>query len=118
MNKTKIYFWIFVIALIAIIAGFILNIPIIKGTSRTIFTHISNIWILVPAVISAFLFNKSRYYWLIMIALGIIDAVCVHIFIANRTLSGLAVHPLIMRTVSFLTVVYLINLTRLILRKL
>lgn len=117
MSKTRYYFWILAIVIITVLAGYILNIAEIKQISRATLANAVHTWILIPAVISAFLFGNFRHYWLTILIIGLIDAVCIHLFLNNGTAAGILTTTTAIRVFAFIAVVYVMNLLKLLISR-
>lgn len=108
MSK-KTCFMIFVIAVVALIAAFILKISALTTPAVLIFGNMKNPYIAVGAIILSLLLNKQRHYWLLMSACAVIAAILIQIFVIGGTL---AFWPILYKTAAFLVYAYLITLIR------
>lgn len=108
MNK-KMCFLIFVAAIITIIAGFLLNIGIIKSITKEILADMQGFYVCAAGVAIGLLLYKHKYYWLLLIGCAIIAAVLIHLLV----LGGLgSVHALAIRAVAVMAYGYLTALIR------
>ena len=114
MSDTKrSYLYILIFGLFLLGLGFGYNIGIIKSLYYNTIATVSKPLVLVPAVLCAFIFLKSGYYWLIMIICALGDAFAYH-FLAGKTVYSFG--PLAMTAFAFLVIVYFLNFARAIIK--
>lgn len=108
MSK-KTCFMIFVVAVIAIIAAFILKLSAITAPVNATFAMMKNPYIAGSAVVLALLLNKQKHYWLLMIGCAVICAVLVQLFVVGGSLTSWSV---VYKAAAFLVYAYLTALIR------
>lgn len=114
MTKTQTYFIILAIAIITVGLGYFLHIKTIIGLCSACLTYMKNPILPVTAAACAFIFYGSKNYWLIMAGCAVITAMTMQFIIVGQ---GTTVFLLASRTLAFLTVVYLMNLVKLIINR-
>lgn len=107
MSK-KTCFMIFVIAVIAIIAAFILKIGAVTSEVEAVFAAMKNPYVAGAAVILALLLNKQKHYWLLMLGCALIAAVAIQLLFGG----AFALWPIAYKAIAFMVYVYLIALIR------
>ncbi len=108
-SRKKTYIFILVFAVIIIALGFMGNIHFIKHLYAVTLANLQKTMILVPAVICAFVFINSGYYWLVMLGCALIDAITIHYLAGN---AALHFHTMAYTAFAFLVIVYLLNLVK------
>ena len=108
MNK-KMCFMIFVAAVITVIAGFLLNIGIIKSVTRDIFADMQGFYACASGVVFGILLAKNKYYWLMLIACAIVASILIHLFVFGSVGS---LYSLAIRAVAIMAYGYLTALIR------
>lgn len=109
----KNYLFVLAVILIALIAGYVLHIHEITDFASKIFHHIQNYWILIPALIAPFVV-KSKYYWFVLAAVGIVFALLIQMLIWHS--ANINVNLTLMMACAFLFVNYVVNLIRVLLK--
>ena len=114
MRKKSTY--LVFLALIAIVVAFayILNIVVLKNMIAGIIRYIQSSWILALAAVSAFIFANNRYYWMVNIACAVVVSIVLQLVVFGGSL-GLWV--IIYQSLAFLSVVYLLNLIKVLITK-
>lgn len=113
MSRKNWYFSLLITALVVIAVGFILHIPFIMRTTRSIAKMVVDWRLVVPAVVCALVLTKHKSYWLIMLGCAVVTAVVIQLYFYH--LHGL--RPLLLRTAAFMTVAYAVDYARLLLRR-
>lgn len=113
MSKTKTYFYIIAAVLITIAIGYLLNIHFIKTACISIIAHIQGSALPAIAAICAFLFYGNRNYWLIITGCGIITAIVLPLINSINT----SLYAIIYSCLAFMTIVFLMNLVKLLINK-
>lgn len=108
MSK-KTCFTIFVVAIIAIITSFILNISTVKTPVESIFHAMKHPYLAIPALVIALLLRKQKHYLLLMIGCATITAIILQMFVLG---TSFAILPIIYKIVAFIVYAYLITLIR------
>lgn len=112
-SKKKTYLFILIFAIILLAIGFAYDIAFIKSLYYNTLTNVSKPLILVPAVICAFIFLQSGYYWLLMLVCAFGDAF-VYLYMAGRRVYSF--EPLAITAFAFLVIVYLLNFVKSIIK--
>ncbi len=108
MSK-KTCFMIFVTAVIALIAAYVLRVGAVTSQAENIFAAMRSPYIAGAAVVLALLLNKQKHYWLIMLGCAVLTAVLIQLFIAGGSLT---VWGIVYKTAAFLVYAYLVTLIR------
>lgn len=111
MSKTKLYLLILAIAIITIAAGYILNIQIIKTVCASALVYAQKPALSVTAAVCAFLFVGNKNYWLIIAGCAIVTSLVIQYVVIGH---GAAMFTVAVRACTFLAIVYLMNLVKLI----
>lgn len=114
MRKKSTYLYVLAAVAIIIAAGFIMNIALIKSAALSVFNMLPNPWVFGPAAVCAFIFMGSGRYWLINIGCALITALAVQYLVIG---GGAGVYTIAYRTLAFLSVVYVLNLGKLLITK-
>jgi hypothetical protein len=114
MTKTQTYFTILAAAVLIVAAGYIMNIGAVKSFSNLCLGFAQNNLLSVTAAVCAFVFLGRGNYWLLMTLCAVVTAVVIQMLILGQ---GAALEPLLARTVTFLGIVFLMNLVRLLINK-
>lgn len=114
MRKKSTYLYFLALVTILVAAAFALNITVIKSAVHTLFSMISNPWVCAAGAISAFIFTGNKYYWLVNIAVALIVSLLIQFFVIN---GGFATYTILIRALAFLSIVYLLNLIRVLIAK-
>ena len=108
MNK-KMCFWIFIAAVITIVAGFLLNIGVIKSVTKDVLADMGGFYVCASGVLLGIFLAKNKYYWLLLIACAIVAAILIHLFVLGSLGS---VYALAIRAVAIMAYGYLTALIR------
>lgn len=108
MSK-KTCFIIFVVALVAILASFVLNFTPITREVNAVFAQMQNLYIALAALVISFIISKNKHYWLIMLGVSIVVAGIIQVFIEGAALMSIG---LLYKAVACLVYVYLVALIR------
>lgn len=111
MSKTKIFLIILAAAIITIIIGYTANIQIIKSTCQAALAFAKRPALSVSAAVCAFLFLGSKHYWLIIAACAVAASLIIQYILIG---SGAGLFIIVVRACTFLAIVYLMNLVKLI----
>ena len=111
MSKTKIYLIILAITIIAIAAGYIMNIQIIKTICASAIAYAKKPALSVTAAVCAFLFLGNKNYWLIIAGCAIVTSLTIQYLVIGH---GAALFTVAVRACTFIAIVYLMNLVKLI----
>lgn len=114
MKKSKAYFYILIIALVIILAGFLLHIPFIKSLTHGTLHALESSWIAAIAAICSFIFLGNRHYWLFLLACAILTGLLLPLIGGHHTLSAFKI---LVSGLAFMTVAYTLNYIRLIIGK-
>lgn len=115
MKKRNIYLYILISAVAIILFGFLLEISLIKDTSRSTFNSAINPWIAASAAICAFLFINKKHYWFIMLGCAIIISIALQFLVFKA--SGISINLILIRSLAFLSIVYILNYLKLLIGK-
>lgn len=96
------------------IAGFIFHIPTLKHLFNNLYAMLQNPYVLVSGAVCAFLFINTKNYWLIIAGCGILASLIIQFAIIGH---GAGLYTLVVRALAFITVVYLLNLVKVIFTK-
>lgn len=114
MRKKSTYLIVLAIIAIAVALGYILNIAIIKNIISGIIGNISSPWILGLSAACAFILTDNKYYWIMNIVCAIMSAVILQIFIYGGVVTF---WPVLYKTLAFLSVVYILNLAKIVITR-
>lgn len=114
MSKTSAYFTILLAGLLTAAAGYILHIKIIQSLCAACLVYIQNPILPVTAAVCGFLFYGSKNYWLIITGCAIITAVILQYAIVGQ---GTTMLLFISRVLTFMIVVFLMNLLKLLVNR-
>ncbi len=108
-SPTKTYLYITMFTVFTLMFSFIYNITSVKILCYSVAANVLNLYVIVPAVIGAFIFSYSVFYWpLVFIAAGI-DAYALHYYTPDSSFYDMAVIFL-----SFILIVFSLNLIKII----
>lgn len=111
-KKSALYILAGIICLI--FAAFIFNIPVLKNLANNLFRMLENPYILISAVVCAFIFIGAKKYWLIIAGCAIIASIVIQFVVIGGYGS---LYLIAVRALAFITVVYLLNLVKAIFTK-
>lgn len=111
-KNTALYILAIIICLL--LAAFVFHIPALKQLVHSIYSMIQSPYILISAAVCAFLFINTRNYWLIISGCGIVASLIIQFAIIGH---GAGIYTLAVRALAFITVVYLLNLVKVIFTK-
>lgn len=111
-KSTYLYFLAIIIAIIAV--GFVMNVGEIKAVTHSVFAMAINPWVCATAAISAFIFTGNKNYWLFNTGCALITSIIIQFLIIG---SGAGLYIIAVRALAFLTIVYLLNLIKIIFAK-
>ena len=114
MSKTKTYIMILVAALAIIAIGYIMKINSITSFVNMCLGFAGQNILSVSAAVCAFIFLGNKNYWLIIFACAIVAALLIQVVVVGQS-AGIIV--LAARTVTFLAIVFLMNLVKLLINK-
>lgn len=114
MRKKSTYLYFLAAIIILIAAAFALNISVIKTLTHSVLTMAASPWVCAVAAISAFIFTGNKHYWLINAATAVIAAIAIQFFIIDGNLVFMTI---LARALAFLTIVYLLNLLKILIVK-
>lgn len=114
MSKTKTYFLILAAVIIIAAIGYIMNIGSIKSFVNLCAGFARENALSVSAAVCAFIFLGNKNYWLIITGCAVVAALSVQVFIVGQS-AGIIV--LAARTITFLTIVFLMNFVKLLINK-
>lgn len=108
MSK-KSCFMIFIVAIVVIMASFVLHFTPITRPVSIIFRAMQNPYIALSAVIVALLLLKQKYYWLLMLGCGLFIVSLIQMFLIGGALISAAV---LYKVMAFLVYSYFVILIR------
>ncbi len=111
MSKMKIYLFILAAAIIAIALGYIMNIQIIKTVCESALAYARKPALSVTAAVCAFLFYGNKNYWLVIAGCAVATSLVIQFLVIG---AGAALFTIILRACTFIFIVYLMNLVKLI----
>ena len=114
MSKTSTYLTILMAGLLAVAAGYILHIKIIQSLCAACLVYIQNPILPVTAAVCGFLFCGNKNYWLIIAGCAIVTAVVLQYLIVGH---GTTMFLILSRMLTFLIVVFLMNLLKLLINR-
>ncbi len=114
MTKTKSYFTILTAALIIVAAGYIFNIAAVKHFVGLCFNFAGSNILAVSAAVCAFIFLGNKNYWLIIAGCAVAAAIIIQFVVLGH---GAGLITFAARAVTFMAIVFLMNLIKLIINK-
>ena len=114
MSKTKSYFTILIAAILIIAAGYIMNIGTIKHFTGLCLSFAGNNVLAVSAAVCAFIFLGNKNYWFVIAGCAIAAALIIQFVIVGH---GAGLVTILARIVTFMAIVFLMNLIKLIINK-
>ena len=114
MRSKSTYLWLLAILAIVIAVSYALNIAIVKSIVAGTVASITSPWILALSAAAAFILTDNKYYWIMNIACAVIAAVILQIFVFGGVVGFWVV---LYKTLAFLTVVYILNLIKILITK-
>lgn len=114
MRKKSTYLYFLALIVILIAAAYALNIHFIKSAAHGIIRSAANPWICASAAVCAFIFMGNKHYWLINIGCALIAALIIELLVKGH---HFGIYPLTISMLAFLSVVYLLNLIKVIFTK-
>lgn len=111
-KSTYLYFLVAIVILIAI--AFAINISFIKSFTHSVLFAISNPWVCTSAIICAFILMGNKRYWILNISAAVLISIFIQLIIIG---GGVGLYIIGVRAVAFLSVVYLLNLIKILLNK-
>lgn len=114
MRKKSTYLYFLALIVILVAAAYALNIHFIKSAAHGIIHSAANPWIFASAAVCAFIFMGSKRYWLINIGCALIAALVIELLIKGH---HLGLYSLTICALAFLSVVYLLNLIKVVFTK-
>lgn len=114
MSKTKSYLYILAALVIIMVVGYVLNISLIKSACSTVLANAGNPWISVSAAVCAFIFYGNKNYWLVMAACALTVSLPYQFILVSHHAVLLTI---LLRALTFLIIVYLMNLLKLLINK-
>ncbi|MDD4556744.1 MAG: hypothetical protein PHE89_05425 [Alphaproteobacteria bacterium] len=113
MKKRRNYLTILSVVGLIFLCGIVFNVRGIRDFYVAMFAHMSNIWVLAPAALVAFIFIDNKNYWMIVLGLAVVDSLAVQIYVGN----GFPIMLLISRVCAFVGIVFLMNMTKVFMSK-
>lgn len=114
MSRRNLYFGICIGLIILIIASLMLNIRFVTQNLEIMQKMMFDWRLLISAVILAFVFSKSKNYWLMMIGCAFVVAIIIQVVFYGLKAGLLTI---LLRAIVFLFVVYVIDYMRLIFKR-
>lgn len=114
MRKKSTYLYSLALIVILIASGFALNIHFFKNATISILNMITNPWVCATAAVCAFIFTNHKHYWLINIGCAVITSLIIQFVVLK---GGADFYTIALRSLAFLSVVYILNLIKIILTK-
>lgn len=111
-KNTALYILAIIICLA--LAAFVFHIPALKHLFHSLYAMLQSPYILVSGAVCAFLFINTKNYWLIIAGCGILASLIIQFAIIGH---GAGLYTLAVRALAFITVVYLLNLVKVIFTK-
>ena len=106
--------YILAVIICLLIAAFVFQIPALKQLFHSLYAMLQSPYILVSAAICAFLFINTKNYWLIIVGCGVVAALIIQFVVIGH---GAGLYTIAIRSLAFVTVVYLLNLVKVIFTK-
>lgn len=111
-KNTALYILAAIICLL--LAAFVFHIPALKHLFHNLYGMLQSPYILVSAAVCAFLFINTKNYWLIIAGCGVAAALIIQFAVIGH---GAGLYTIAVRALAFVTVVYLLNLVKVIFTK-
>ena len=111
-KNTALYILAAIICLL--LAAFVFHIPALKHLFHNLYGMLQSPYILVSAAVCAFLFINTKNYWLIITGCGVAAALIIQFAVMGH---GAGLYTIAVRALAFVTVVYLLNLVKVIFTK-
>lgn len=111
-KNTALYILAVIICLF--LAAFVFHVPALRHLFHNLYGILQSPYILVSAAVCAFLFINTKNYWLIIAGCGIAAALIIQFAVIGH---GAGLYTIAVRALAFVTVVYLLNLVKVIFAK-
>ena len=111
-KNTALYILAVIICLF--LAAFVFHVPALRHLFHNLYGILQSPYILVSAAVCAFLFINTKNYWLIIAGCGIAAALIIQFAVIGH---GAGLFTIAVRALAFVTVVYLLNLVKVIFAK-
>ncbi len=111
-KNTALYILAVIICLF--LAAFVFHVPALRHLFHNLYGMLQSPYILVSAAVCAFLFINTKTYWLIIAGCGIAAALIIQFAVIGH---GAGLYTIAVRALAFVTVVYLLNLVKVIFAK-
>lgn len=115
MSRKQSYLTVLAVAICVILAGVLIPIQHVNILTQSVFAAMKDPKIWGTAIVCSFIFMGSNKYWLWIIACGAATALIIQFYFSKK--SGISYDILLIRTLAFATVVYLLNLVKLLLNR-